>query len=71
MIMMFLWLFFKAKSRNIKMEIGHYNALLKCYIDNDHTFTPLDFLETLAENNLEANRVTYQYLIAKYCKVRK
>lgn len=50
------------------MDVSHYNALLRVYLENEHEFSPTDFLAELASQGIEPNRVTYQRLIAKYCQ---
>ncbi|KAI5948429.1 Leucine-rich PPR motif-containing protein, mitochondrial [Manis javanica] len=50
-------------------DVSHYNALLKVYLQNEHTFSPTDFLEKMEKANIQPNRVTYQRLIAAYCNV--
>ncbi|XP_067623165.1 leucine-rich PPR motif-containing protein, mitochondrial isoform X2 [Eurosta solidaginis] len=53
---------------NIPMDISHYNALLRVYLENEHQFSPTDFLTEIESKNIEPNRVTYQRLIARYCQ---
>lgn len=53
---------------NIPMDISHYNALLRVYLENEHNFSPSEFLADLEAKGVEPNRVTYQRLIAKYCQ---
>ncbi|KAI5745851.1 hypothetical protein M8J76_014745 [Diaphorina citri] len=53
---------------NVPLDISHYNALLRVYLDNEHTFSPTDFLAKLESQGIEPNRVTYQQLISKYCQ---
>uniref|UniRef100_A0A8U7M9V6 Leucine rich pentatricopeptide repeat containing n=1 Tax=Corvus moneduloides TaxID=1196302 RepID=A0A8U7M9V6_CORMO len=48
-------------------DTSHYNALLKVYIQNEHKFSPTEFLARMEEANVQPNRVTYQRLIAAYC----
>uniref|UniRef100_A0A8D0GIQ4 Leucine rich pentatricopeptide repeat containing n=1 Tax=Sphenodon punctatus TaxID=8508 RepID=A0A8D0GIQ4_SPHPU len=48
-------------------DISHYNALLKVYLQNEHKFSPTDFLAKMENDNVQPNRVTYQRLIAAYC----
>lgn len=54
---------------NIPMDISHYNALLRVYLENEHPFSPTEFLSELETKGIEPNRVTYQRLIARYCQV--
>lgn len=53
---------------NIPMDISHYNALLRVYLENEHPFSPVDFLAELESKGIEPNRVTYQRLISRYCQ---
>ncbi|XP_038607102.1 leucine-rich PPR motif-containing protein, mitochondrial [Tachyglossus aculeatus] len=48
-------------------DASHYNALLKVYLQNEHKFSPTDFLTKMEGANVPPNRVTYQRLIAAYC----
>lgn len=51
------------------MDINHYNALLKVYLENEHPFVPTDVLASLKQKNIEPNRVTIQRLITRYCQM--
>lgn len=42
--------------QNIPMDISHYNALLRVYLENGHNFSTEEFLKTLEEKGLEPNR---------------
>ncbi|XP_022232197.2 LOW QUALITY PROTEIN: leucine-rich PPR motif-containing protein, mitochondrial [Drosophila obscura] len=53
---------------NVPMDISHYNALLRVYLENEHPFAPTDFLAEIEAKGIEPNRVTYQRLIARYCQ---
>ncbi|KAL3266917.1 hypothetical protein HHI36_011067 [Cryptolaemus montrouzieri] len=53
---------------NIPMDVSHYNALLRVYLENEHSFSPVEFLAEMKEKGIEPNRVTYQRLIARYCQ---
>lgn len=50
------------------MDISHYNALLRVYLENEHKFNPTEFLQDLTSKGVEPNRVTYQRLIARFCQ---
>ncbi|KAL0881103.1 hypothetical protein ABMA27_002225 [Loxostege sticticalis] len=54
--------------RGIPMDISHYNALLRVYIENEHPFSPAQFLEELENKGIQPNRVTYQRLMWRYCQ---
>ncbi|XP_043935395.1 leucine-rich PPR motif-containing protein, mitochondrial [Protopterus annectens] len=49
-------------------DASHYNALLKVYLQNEHKFSPTGFLAKMEAANVPPNRVTYQRLIAAYCR---
>lgn len=51
-----------------RLDISHYNALLKVYLENEHQFDPIVFLAQLEQKGIEPNRVTYQRLTAFYCQ---
>lgn len=51
----------------MQLDISHYNALLKVYLENKTDFLPFEFLKELEASNLRPNRVTYQYLIGTFC----
>lgn len=42
--------------RGIAMDISHYNALLRVYIENQHPFSPAQFLTELENKGLQPNR---------------
>lgn len=52
----------------VPMDVSHYNALLRVYLENEHPFSPTEFLANLEHKGVEPNRVTYQRLIARYCQ---
>ena len=61
-----LWAYYKDKG--VQMDVSHYNTLLKNHLDNGMPeLHPSEFLTMMEENGIEANRVTFQHLIAKYC----
>lgn len=41
---------------NVPMDISHYNALLRVYLENEHTFSPTEFLADLQSKGVEPNR---------------
>ena len=49
------------------MDISHFNALLRVYIENDYDFDPISILIDLEKRGIEPNRITYQRLIARFC----
>lgn len=57
----------KLQELGIPLDASHYNALLKCYIENEYQFSPAEFLATMEQKGIAPNRVTYQRIIEKYC----
>ncbi|NWR70299.1 LPPRC protein, partial [Centropus unirufus] len=57
----------KMKELGAVYDTSHYNALLKVYLQNEHKFSPTEFLARMEKANVQPNRVTYQRLIAAYC----
>ncbi|NXY15692.1 LPPRC protein, partial [Atrichornis clamosus] len=57
----------KMKELGAVYDTSHYNALLRVYLQNEHKFSPTEFLARMEEANVQPNRVTYQRLIAAYC----
>ncbi|XP_059481411.1 leucine-rich PPR motif-containing protein, mitochondrial isoform X2 [Neocloeon triangulifer] len=56
------------ESLGVPMDISHYNALLRVYLENGHKFEPSEFLSQLEKKGVEPNRVTYQRLVAQHCQ---
>ncbi|CAM1328402.1 LRPPRC (predicted), partial [Pycnogonum litorale] len=54
--------------QNSPIDVSHYNALIKVYLENNHKFSCTEFLQEMKENGIEPNRVTYQRMIEKYCQ---
>ncbi|XP_051868901.1 leucine-rich PPR motif-containing protein, mitochondrial [Pristis pectinata] len=57
----------KLQELGAAYDVSHYNALLKVYLQNEHKFSPTDFLEKMESANVQPNRVTFQRLITAYC----
>lgn len=55
-------------SLSVAMDVSHYNALLRVYLENEHSFSPAEFLADLEAKGIEPNRVTFQRLISRYCQ---
>lgn len=53
---------------SVAMDVSHYNALLRVYLENEHQFSPAEFLADLESKGIEPNRVTFQRLISRYCQ---
>uniref|UniRef100_A0A182NB72 Very long-chain specific acyl-CoA dehydrogenase, mitochondrial n=1 Tax=Anopheles dirus TaxID=7168 RepID=A0A182NB72_9DIPT len=56
------------KNLNVAMDVSHYNALLRVFLDNEHPFSPTEFLADMQSQGIEPNRVTFQRLISRYCQ---
>lgn len=41
----------------VKLDISHYNALLRVYLENEYNLDPMKFLKMLEEKKIEPNRV--------------
>ena len=50
------------------MDVSHYNMLLKVNLENDHEFSPTEFLAWMDGKGVTPNRVTYGYMIARFCR---
>lgn len=53
----------------VSLDISHYNALLRVYLENEHPFSPSVFLSDLESKGIEPNRVTYQRFVEMYCQL--
>ncbi|XP_043286324.1 leucine-rich PPR motif-containing protein, mitochondrial [Venturia canescens] len=51
----------------VPLDVQHYNAMLRVYLDNDHEFSPTAFLATMNKNGVEPNKLTYRRLILYHC----
>nr|XP_005296166.1 leucine-rich PPR motif-containing protein, mitochondrial [Chrysemys picta bellii] len=60
-------IWYKMQDLGAVYDASHYNALLKVYLQNEHKFSPTEFLSKMEEAKVQPNRVTYQRLIAVYC----
>ena len=47
-------------------DVSHYNALLKVYLQNEHKFSPTDFLAKMEKENIQPNRVSSCYYRCVY-----
>lgn len=45
-------------SSGVVYDVSHYNALLKVYLQNEHAFSPTEFLTKMEEANIHPNRVS-------------
>lgn len=60
---------FQIRFSGIQLDIAHYNALLRVYIENNYAFSPTEVLADLERKGIEPNKLTYQRLIARYCEL--
>ncbi|XP_018421650.1 PREDICTED: leucine-rich PPR motif-containing protein, mitochondrial [Nanorana parkeri] len=58
----------KMKELGVVFNETHYNMLLRKYIENEHTFSPTEFLAGMEAAKVQPNQSTYEALIAAYCK---
>lgn len=49
------------------LDLNCYNALLKIYVENNHSFNPMEFVQSMEAKDILPNRITYQRLIHAYC----
>ena len=51
---------------NTHMDVSHYNMLFRVQLENDHDFSPTEFLAWMDGKGVTPNRVTYGYMIARF-----
>uniref|UniRef100_A0AAY4D3Q6 PROP1-like PPR domain-containing protein n=1 Tax=Denticeps clupeoides TaxID=299321 RepID=A0AAY4D3Q6_9TELE len=56
----------KLQELGASYDASHYNALLKVYLQNEHKFSPTDFLAKMEEASVPANRVGIYIYIYTY-----
>lgn len=61
------WTIIRTKFRK-ELDISHYNAYVRCLIDNEVRFVPAEFMRELEEMDIYPNRSTYENLIEKFCR---
>ncbi|XP_067680932.1 leucine-rich PPR motif-containing protein, mitochondrial-like isoform X2 [Haliotis asinina] len=49
------------------LEVGHYNSLLKAYVQNGHNFTPTDIITEMHSHHIVPDMDTYENLMEHYC----
>ena len=54
------------ESSGAHMDVSHYNMLLRVHLENDHAFSPTEFLAWMDGKGVTPNRVTYGYMIARF-----
>ncbi|KAG9484422.1 hypothetical protein GDO78_010025 [Eleutherodactylus coqui] len=57
----------KLKELGVEFNVSHYNVLLEVYLQNEHVFSPTEFLAKMEEANMEPDHGTFQGLIAAFC----
>ena len=45
----------------IPFDVSHYNVLLSVYLQNHHSFSPLEILEDMKSNGIEPNQVCMKF----------
>jgi leucine-rich PPR motif-containing protein len=43
----------------VPLDVSHYNALLRVYLENEHSFDPMKFIKILEGKSIEPNRVIF------------
>ncbi|XP_065845009.1 leucine-rich PPR motif-containing protein, mitochondrial-like [Oscarella lobularis] len=56
------------RSKGVKLDVSHYNALLSVFIDNGHNFSPLEFLTRLQTEGIQPSTQTYQLVLKGFCQ---
>ncbi|XP_046610097.1 leucine-rich PPR motif-containing protein, mitochondrial isoform X1 [Neodiprion virginianus] len=56
------------KNSGTELEVSHFNALLRVYIENEYAFSPAEVLAEMDKAGIEPNKLTYQRLITRYCQ---
>ncbi|KAM9316834.1 leucine-rich PPR motif-containing protein, mitochondrial [Gastrophryne carolinensis] len=57
----------KLQEIGVVFNESHYNTLLKIYLENEHKFSPTEFLAGMEAAQVQPDQSTYQGLIAAYC----
>ncbi|CAK9816173.1 Leucine-rich PPR motif-containing protein, mitochondrial [Anthophora quadrimaculata] len=52
---------------NISLNVTHYNAFLKLYLQNEGDFSPLKLLLDMTNNKIYPDDLTYQMCLEYYC----
>lgn len=50
--------------QNLRLNIAHYNALLSVFNENQHTFSPAEFLASLEAKDLAPDRSEYNVILS-------
>ncbi|XP_077997055.1 leucine-rich PPR motif-containing protein, mitochondrial-like [Glandiceps talaboti] len=58
----------KLSNLGVQYDVNHYNALLKVYLQNEHKFSPTDFLADMEAKGIVPNMLTHQTFIGAYCQ---
>jgi len=56
------------QSKEIKITVVHYNALLRVHLENGHKFCPDQVLEEMKIEGVTPDKETFQCLISRYCQ---
>ena len=43
----------------VPLDVSHYNALLRVYLENEHSFDPMKFIQILEGKSIQPNRVIF------------
>ena len=53
---------------SIAKDIRHFNALLKVYLENEHTFNPIGLLKSINADGVQPDNETYRLVLHYYCQ---
>ncbi|CAK9798340.1 Leucine-rich PPR motif-containing protein, mitochondrial [Anthophora plagiata] len=54
-------------SKDYSLNVTHYNALLRLYLQNEWDFSPLKLLLDMKNNEIHPDDLTYQTCMEYYC----
>ena len=58
----------ELKEKGIQFDVSHYNVLLTVYLQNHHSFSPLEILEEMKTGAVEPNQTTLVLFIQAFCE---
>ena len=63
---LYLWKYFE-RQRWLRLDTRICNALLTAHLDNDHGYSPKEFLAWMRSVGIEADAATFSLFIERYC----
>ncbi|CAB3985562.1 Leucine-rich PPR motif-containing, mitochondrial [Paramuricea clavata] len=58
----------ELKEKGIHFDVSHYNVLLSVYLQNYHSFSPVEILEEMKSGGVEPNQTTLVLFIQAFCE---